>query len=97
MGKAVVSTTVGAEGLPVTSGQNIVIADEPARFAQAVVHMIRDVESRRRIEAEARRLVVEKYDWSAVAQDFENALARLRSGPGPADIEQEPELAAAGG
>jgi sugar transferase (PEP-CTERM/EpsH1 system associated) len=77
MGKAVVSTTVGAEGLPVTPGRDIVIADEPARFAQAVVHMIRDGEARRRIEGEARRLVVERYDWSAVAQDFEDALGRL--------------------
>ena len=79
MGKAVVSTTVGAEGLPVTSGQNVMIADEPARFAHAVIHLIRDAESRRRIEAEARRLVVERYDWSAVAQDFEQAFARIRS------------------
>jgi polysaccharide biosynthesis protein PslH len=77
MGKAVVSTTIGAEGLPVTSGRNIVIADEPARFAQAVVHMIRDVDARRRIEAEARSIVVDRYDWSAVAQDFEEALGRV--------------------
>lgn len=77
MAKAVVSTTVGAEGLPVTSGQNIVIADEPARFAQAVVHMIRDADARRRIEAEARRIVVERYDWSAVAEDFDDALRRV--------------------
>jgi sugar transferase (PEP-CTERM/EpsH1 system associated) len=76
MGKAVVSTTVGAEGLPVTPGQNIVIADEPARFAQAVVHMIRDGDARRKIEAAARRIVVERYDWAAVAQDFEEALTR---------------------
>jgi len=77
MGKAVVSTTVGAEGLPVTSGQDVVIADEPAHFARAVVHMIRDDEARRRIETEARRLVMERYDWSAVAQDFEHALTRV--------------------
>jgi polysaccharide biosynthesis protein PslH len=77
MGKAVVSTTVGAEGLPVTPGQNIVIADEPVRFAQAVVHMIRDVDARRRIEADARRMVVQQYDWSTVAQDFEEALERV--------------------
>ncbi len=80
MGKAVVSTTVGAEGLPVTPGQDVVIADEPARFAQAVVHMIRDVSARRRIEEEARRVVVERYDWSAVAQDFEDALGRVVAG-----------------
>lgn len=79
MGKAVVSTTVGAEGLPVTSGQNVMIADEPARFAHAVIHLIRDTDSRRRIEAEARQLVVERYDWSAVAQDFEHAFGRMSS------------------
>jgi sugar transferase (PEP-CTERM/EpsH1 system associated) len=80
MGKAVVSTTVGAEGLPVTHAHDIVIADEPARFAQAVVHLIRDGELRRRIESQARRLVVDRYDWSAVADDFEEALAQLRKG-----------------
>ena len=76
MGKAVVSTTVGAEGLPVTAGRDIAIADEPARFAQAVVHLIRDTAARRRIEEAARRIVVERYDWSAVALDFEDALIR---------------------
>ncbi len=78
MGKAVVSTTVGAEGLPVTHGQDVLIADEPARFAQAVVHMIRDADDRRRIEHAARQLVVEKYDWGAVAVDFEAALEHAR-------------------
>jgi glycosyltransferase involved in cell wall biosynthesis len=80
MAKAVVSTTVGAEGLPVTSGRDVTIADEPVRFAQAVVHMIRDDSARRAIEAAARRLVVDKYDWSAVTADFESALERLTTG-----------------
>jgi sugar transferase (PEP-CTERM/EpsH1 system associated) len=80
MGKAVVSTTIGAEGLPVTSGRDVVIADDPAQFAQAVVGLIRDGAARRRIETEARRLVVERYDWSAVAEDFENALTRVCGG-----------------
>jgi sugar transferase (PEP-CTERM/EpsH1 system associated) len=84
MAKAVVSTTVGAEGLPVTNGRDIVIADEPVRFAQAVVHMIRDVEARRRVEAAARQIVVEKYDWTAVAQDFEDALAVAHAAHGAA-------------
>jgi polysaccharide biosynthesis protein PslH len=79
MAKAVVSTTVGAEGLPVTPGRDVVIADDPARFAGEIVRLVRDTERRQRIEWEARRLVVEKYDWSAVAQDFEEALARLGS------------------
>ena len=74
MAKAVVSTTVGAEGLPVTPGRDIVIADEPARFAQSVIHLIRDTAARRAIETAARQVVVERYDWGAVAQDFEDAL-----------------------
>jgi sugar transferase (PEP-CTERM/EpsH1 system associated) len=77
MAKAVVSTTVGAEGLPVTSGRNIDIADEPSRFAHAVVRLMRDPEARRAMETAARQLVVERYDWSAVALDFEEALIRV--------------------
>lgn len=77
MAKAVVSTTIGAEGLPVTSGRNVVIADEPAAFADAVVQLIRNGDARRRLEQEARRLVVDHYDWSAVASEFEDALERL--------------------
>ena len=80
MGKAVVSTTVGAEGLPVTAGQDIVIADEPQKFAEEVVRLIRGREARRTVEVEARRLVVERYDWSAVARDFEEALTRICDG-----------------
>jgi len=81
MAKAVVSTTVGAEGLPVTPDQDIVIADDPAGFAAAVVRLIRDADGRRRIETAARRLVVERYDWAAVAQDFEDALAAVSHRP----------------
>jgi sugar transferase (PEP-CTERM/EpsH1 system associated) len=74
MAKAVVSTTVGAEGLPVTHGRDIEIADEPSRFAHACVRLMRDAATRRALETAARQLVVDHYDWSAVAQDFERAL-----------------------
>jgi polysaccharide biosynthesis protein PslH len=77
MAKAVVSTTIGAEGLPVTNGRDIEIADDPSGFAQAVIRLIRDTDTRRSIETAARQLVVEKYDWSAVAEDFERALLRV--------------------
>ena len=77
MAKAVVSTTIGAEGLPVTDGRDILIADDPAAFADAVVRLIRNKTERQALEAAARRLVVERYDWSAVAEDFEEALSRV--------------------
>jgi polysaccharide biosynthesis protein PslH len=78
MAKAVVSTTIGAEGLPVTPGRDIVLADEPAAFADAVVQLIRDREKRQSIERAARDLVVQKYDWAAVSRDFEEALCAAR-------------------
>jgi sugar transferase (PEP-CTERM/EpsH1 system associated) len=78
MAKAVVSTTIGAEGLPVTNGADIAIADDPQLFADAVVRLIRDRDERTRIERAARELVVAKYDWSAVAEDFEAALDSVR-------------------
>jgi sugar transferase (PEP-CTERM/EpsH1 system associated) len=77
MGKAVVSTTVGAEGLPVSSGEHLLLADEPAAFARAVVALLRDAEGRSRFETAARALVVDRYDWSAVAGALEEALTRV--------------------
>ncbi len=85
MGKAVVSTTVGAEGLPVENGEHLLLADEPHVFARSVVRLIRDVDRRRALEAAARTLVVDRYDWSAVAGELEDALIRFATcQPNPA-------------
>jgi glycosyltransferase involved in cell wall biosynthesis len=74
MGKAVVSTSVGAEGLPVTGGEHVMVADSPETFAREIVHLLRDIDHRRRLETAARALVVERYDWSGVAGKLEHAL-----------------------
>jgi len=79
MGKAVVSTTIGAEGLPVTDGEHVLLADDPASFARAVVHLLRDTAHRDRLAAAARALVLARYDWSAVAGELEDALIRFAS------------------
>ncbi len=76
MAKAVVSTTVGAEGLPVTAGEHLMLADEPRGFARAVVRLLRDLDRRRGIEQAARTLVVANYDWSVAAANLEQALIR---------------------
>ena len=70
MGKAVVSTSVGAEGLPVQSGENVILADAPADFAQAVISLLRSPAERQRIGRAARTLVEEKYSWGSVAEGF---------------------------
>jgi glycosyltransferase involved in cell wall biosynthesis len=80
MGKAVVSTTVGAEGLPVTHGENVLIADDPTSFARDVVRLLRDPARRVQLERAARQLVVERYDWSAVAAQLDAALVPLQRG-----------------
>ncbi|PYN85795.1 MAG: group 1 glycosyl transferase [Candidatus Rokuibacteriota bacterium] len=71
MAKAVVSTAVGAEGLPVAPGRHFLQADEPAAFAEAVTSLLRDSARRRAIGAAGRRLVEERYSWSKVVDEFE--------------------------
>jgi sugar transferase (PEP-CTERM/EpsH1 system associated) len=77
MGKAVVSTAIGAEGLPIRDGEHVRIEDDPAAFAAAVVHLMRDVDRRRELERAARTLVEERYDWSEVSRELERALAMV--------------------
>lgn len=71
MGKAVVSTTVGAEGLPLVAGEHFLRADDPAAFADAVVGLLRDRTRRAALGAAGRALVVERHSWPRVAGDFE--------------------------
>jgi glycosyltransferase involved in cell wall biosynthesis len=71
MGKAVVSTTVGAEGLAIEPGRHFVAADDPFAFADAVVALIRNPELRRALAREGRALVEARYSWPVVASVFE--------------------------
>ena len=66
MGLPVVSTSLGAKGIGVTPGTNIVIADEPAEFADRVVELLNDHESRRRIGSSGRELVEQDYSWETM-------------------------------
>ena len=75
MGKPVVSTAVGAEGLPLSTGRHLLLADEPAAFARAVVSLLRHPEERRALGEAGRRLVEEQYSWTQVARSFEAQLA----------------------
>ena len=80
MAKAVVSTTIGAEGLPVISGHHLLLADAPRSFAQAVVGLLHDEEARRSLEDAARDLVVTRYDWTVSAGELEDALIETAAG-----------------
>ena len=67
MGKAIVSTTLGAEGIDATPGRDILIADEPRMFAGSVVQLLEDPSLAARLGRAARRLAVERYSWTAAA------------------------------
>lgn len=77
MGKAVVSTSIGAEGLPVLSGENILLADTPDAFADAVISLLEDEDRRKRLGKSARALVEQNYSWVRVAEKFGRILEQV--------------------
>ena len=77
MGKAVVSTTLGAEGIEAVPGSDILIEDEPAAFANAVSRLLTEPCLAARIGQSARRLAVERYAWSEAAQALESFYRRI--------------------
>ena len=72
-GKAVVSTTIGAEGLDVNHGKDILLADDAENFAASVIKLLKDAEMRQRFETAAARLAAQ-YDWATVTRKFEDSL-----------------------
>ena len=70
-GIPVVSTTIGAEGIDVTPGAHLLIADEPADFAAAVVRLLRNRTFADQLAANGRRHVMARYDWRAVCPAIE--------------------------
>jgi sugar transferase (PEP-CTERM/EpsH1 system associated) len=70
MERAVVATTIGAEGLPVVDGRDLVIADAPAPFASAVTRLLANATERDALAREASRHVRAEFSWSSVAEHF---------------------------
>lgn len=77
MGKAIVSTTIGAEGLPVRHGEELLLADSPDDFARSVVTLLGDAAERQRLGTAARELVETKYSWGSVAKEFAASLEKV--------------------
>jgi glycosyltransferase involved in cell wall biosynthesis len=71
MGKAIVSTSLGAEGIEAVPGQDLLIEDEPGRFADAVNRLLAEPGLAARIGRSARHLAVERYAWSGAAAALE--------------------------
>lgn len=82
MGRAVVSTTIGAEGLPLTSGEHFIRADEPQQFAEAVSNLLADGSHRAKIGRSAESLVRSRFGSETVASQFESICLSVSEGLG---------------
>src|SRR5204863_4211388 len=78
MGKATVSTSIGAEGLDVNDGSDLLLADSPETFAESLIALITDNQLRKRIERAAAEQAA-RYDWSVITERFEEVLAGVAS------------------
>ena len=83
MGKAVVSTSIGCEGLDAVDGQNILIRDDPVAFADAVVRVLGDGALRSRLGLAARRTVESRYGWEILARPMVQHYLDLAGHPAP--------------
>lgn len=72
MGKAVVSTTIGAEGLSLTDDVHLLRADTTETFTSSVVALLRNPGMQRSLGEAGRQLMEENYGWSTIAHQFES-------------------------
>jgi sugar transferase (PEP-CTERM/EpsH1 system associated) len=77
MGTAIVATSLGAEGFPVTHDQELLLADTPQDFAQAVLTLLDDPQGRARLGTAARRLVQAAYGWDSLVPRLETLYATM--------------------
>lgn len=81
MGRAVVGTTVGMEGLDVIPGEHFELADSAPAFADAAARLLADAGARRAMAAAARARLEARFSWGAVGRQFEAICLEAIEGP----------------
>jgi len=76
LGRPVVSTSLGCEGLNLVDGRHLLIADDPKQFAEQTVRLLTNRALHERIAAEARQLAVSRYDWDVIAGELLNVYSK---------------------
>lgn len=84
MGKPVVSTTIGCEGLRVTDGENMLVADAPQEFVDKLNLLLTNEELRNKLGRAARTLMEDEYSWEGIGHQLEQAY-RCALEPGKCD------------
>lgn len=79
MGRPIVSTAVGVRGIACTHEKDVLIAETPEDFTEAMVRLINNVQLAKHIGENARRLVEERYSWKAIAQDISREYRAART------------------
>jgi glycosyltransferase involved in cell wall biosynthesis len=77
MGKAIVSTSLGTEGIEAVPGRDILVEDQSAAFADAVHRLLAEPDLAARIGQSARQLAVDRYSWSEAARVLEGFFRRI--------------------
>ncbi len=77
LGRPVVSTTIGCEGLNVLDGKHLLIADDSEQFAEKTVRLLKDRTLRESITRNARKLVITHYDWDVIAKKLMRVYAEV--------------------
>jgi sugar transferase (PEP-CTERM/EpsH1 system associated) len=77
LGRPVVSTTIGCEGLEVTDGVHLLIADSPESFAEKTLHLLQDKSLQESLTWRARQLVTTHYDWEVIAAKLMQVYAKI--------------------
>ena len=77
MERPVISTSVGAEGLDVTPGTDILIADDAEQFVAHIHSLAKSPETSNRLGKAGRRLVMEKYEWRVCLTGLERLYGSL--------------------
>ena len=85
MEKAIVTTTIGAEGLPVRDGDHLLIADNSDAFAAAVVRLLRDPASCERLGQRAATLVRSRFGWTRAAEEFADSCRQALAAVAPSN------------
>lgn len=83
-GKAIVATTLGAEGIEGENGKHFILADDPAEFAAATARLLRDPAERARLGAAARARAEETYAWRKLGRtlgdEYRKVIGSARTG-----------------
>ena len=80
MGKAVISTTIGAEGLPLKDEENIILADDAFEFGEKTAAFLLNNKGRQVLGASAYTYVIENFGWAQIAKKFTDICEETASG-----------------